>query len=828
MTVSSIIVRTSPKTLIVSILSLGRPENVLRQLGELPTWLAEAAAQAGIVCHIVVRNNDPGVSFTAVAAQMAEVDAAFADIACTLVTDVPNNGFGGGHNANIALVPSDYVLILNDDIGFPHMAWLTEAIAMLDSDPAVACVAAEENPRHVNPLFGNGLMPGAFHLHGLTYGEASVLLCRRSAFDEAGGFHEDFAWAMCEDADMSLRFQQLGYRIAFVDMPHQHWRSTSFNSLPSPVKSSILEHNRAALFANWRESFASGQVGHIEIYDVWSDGLGDVMCALTHLLARLAAMTDAQRRAVIVNTSHPELFGWLGLNGIRVQSEPDVMKLRASQPSEGLATLRSTREANFSLPFNIHPLLAGTLGVAPADAATRAALASKLAALRPPAMSLPPAGSYAVVHLEFDRTHEGRALSPAAAAELLTHCGQLFKTVVLVGREHRLSAALCTAATAKFMDLQGKLSLTQLAAVIARAGYFVGIDSFPSHVAQACGVPAAIFFGAIHPLTRAWQASRVWPLVSDLPCVGCYHTQLEPSVPFCMRRDQACTTELPTMRATLARMIAGEGHDWSGAEASLQALQARMIKLARFHPAPPERLFRGNQMPNETASNMIYRMMNQVGELVRGQYQTTTVNALMGQINVLQSEVFAGRVHLDEVQRELRRRPAAGGSMAHAPHATRIVQLCAMELESLRCTTKLADQWIEVEAFEDDPQLLLPLILGGGGKVQLRLSCVAEPHEAMQIFWALGDAPFSLENLRTITAESAVVSANIVLDVPDGETLRVRIDPITGRGRSRLHGSIGGDFVLLDPVPPPPVLEPLPPAILPVPPSVVRAARRHH
>ena len=813
---------TMVRTLAVSILSLGRPENVLRQLAELPTWLAEAGAQTGTVSHIVVRNNDPGVSFADVAVRLRDVAAEFPDIGCTLVTDVPNNGFGAGHNTNIALVPSDYVLILNDDIGFPHMAWLTEALAMMDDDPSVACVACEENPRHVNPLFGNGQLPGSFHLHGLTYGEASVLACRRTAFDAAGGFHEDYAWAMCEDADLSLRFQQLGYRIAFLDMPHQHWRSTSFNSLPGPVKSSILEHNRAALFANWRESFASGQVGRIEIFDVWSDGLGDVMCALPHLLARLTGMTDAQRSAVIVNTSHPELFGWLGLEGIRVQSEPDIMKLRASQREDGVATLRSTREANFSLPFNIHPLLAGTLGVAPADAATRAVLAGKLAALRPPSMTLPAAGSYAVVHLEFDRTHEGRALSPAAVADLLTQCGQVFKTVVLVGREHRLSAALCHAPTAKFVDLQGKLSLTQLAAVIARAGHFVGIDSFPSHVAQACGVPAAIFFGAIHPLTRAWQARSVWPLVADLPCLGCYHTQLEPSVPFCMRRDQACTSELPAMRSTLTRMIAGEAHDWSAAEASLQALQSRMIKLTRFHPAPPERLFRGSQMPNETASNMIYRMLNQVGDLVRGQYQTTTVNTLLSQTKVLQSDVFAGRVQLDEAQRELRRRPAAGALAAHATHATRIVQLSTVALEALRCTTQLADQWIEVEAFEDDPQLLLPLILGGGGKVQLRLSCVAEPHEAMQIFWALGDAPFSLEHFRTVTAESSVVSANIVLDVPDGETLRVRIDPITGRGRSRLHGSIGGDFVLLDPVPAPPELEALPPAIVPVPPSVAR------
>jgi hypothetical protein len=109
------------------------------------------------------------------------------------------------------------------------------------------------------------------------------------------------------------------------------------------------------------------------------------------------------------------------------------------------------------------------------------------------------------------------------------------------------------------------------------------------------------------------------------------------------------------------------------------------------------------------------------------------------------------------------------------------------------------DQWIDVEAFDDDPQLLLPPIRGRGGKVQLRLSCIAEPHEALQIYWALGEENFSIENLRTVSAESSVVSANLVLDVAEGELLRIRIDPITGIGAARLHGTLGGLFTLVEP-----------------------------
>jgi GT2 family glycosyltransferase len=787
--------------LLVSILSLGRPENVLRQLSDLPNWLTEVAASTGIASEIVVRNNDPGTSFADVAARIREVNILYADVTCTLVTDVANNGFGGGHNSNIALTASEYVLILNDDIGFPHMAWLAEAIDMLRRDPALAVVAAEENPRYISPFFGNGLLPGAFHLQALTYGEASILLCRRSALEAAGGFHADYAWAMCEDADLSFRLQQLGYSVGFIAMPHQHWRSSSFNSLPTQVKSSILEHNRAALFANWRDSFALGRIGRFEVFDLWSDGTGDVFCALPHVFARLTQMTQQQRANVVVNTSHQEIFGWLDLPGVRVQSEPDIMKLGSSLAMEGIATLRSTRQVNFSLPFNIHSLLAGTLGVTPADAAARAAFAARIARLRPPARMPPHQGVIAVVHLEFDRNHEGRALSPAMMARLLTHCGRIFDTVVLVGRERRLSADLCEAPTARFIDLQGRLSITQLAAVVARASYFVGIDSFPSHLAQACGIPAAVFFGAVHPLTRVWQAGRVWPLVAALDCIGCYHTHLEASVPFCMRRDQACTTELQeaAIDTTLRHMVKGERHDWSGEELSLQALQARLIKLERFHPAPPERVFKGHGTANERVSNMIYQMADQMGELLRGQYQSSTVSALLGQVQDLQSQLFTGRVLLDQARRlQPGGRAAAQVSGADDTGTTRILQLSRLGLEQIRCRIVISDQWIDVEAYDDDPQLLLPLIRGRGGKVQLRLSCIAEPHEAMQIYWALGEESFSIENVRTVTAESSVVSANLVLDVAEGELLRIRIDPTTGIGASRLHGSLGGLFTLVD------------------------------
>jgi GT2 family glycosyltransferase len=786
------------KVILISILSFGRPQNVVNQLNSLPEWLHSFALASNIHCHIVVRNNDPKADFAEVAALMHAVEAGYPTLRCSLITGVPNTGFGAGHNSNIASAAGDYALILNDDIGFPHINWLGEAVNLLDTDARTVCVGADENPKHINPFFGNGLLPGAFHLMTLQYAEASVLLFNRAAFDRLGGFSADYRWAMCEDSDLSLRVQQNGLRIAHLSMPHEHWRSTSFNSLPGTVKSSILEHNRAALFANWGETLTAGRIGRFEVFDIWSDGIGDVFCALPHMLERLAQSPIGQRRNIVVNTSHPELFGWLELDGARVMSVRDLAELRAALAQEGLATLRSMRDINFSLPFNIHPLVAGALGVDQAGPATMARFGAMLRGLPLPqvGISLVP-GSYCVVHLEFSRNHEGRALAVGASAALLRQCGMVFDRIVVVGRERHLSGALFGGA-ADIVDLQGVLSLSQLAAVVANARYFVGLDSFPAHVAQAAGVASAVFFGAVHPLARVWDPATTWPLTAALDCIGCYHTHLEPSVPFCMRRDVACTTDIDAgaMQAVLAAMVAGGAFGWGDLQLGWQALQARLIKLARFHPAPPERLFRSHLVANEEMSNLMYKVTEQVGALLRGHYHTSTVQALAAQAAELQAEIYTTRVALDAAQKL----HGAGSFMmaAKPPYATQIIQLSSLALVAQRCRVQIADQWIEAEAYDDDPQISLPLLRGGGGNVQLRLSSVTGANDALQVYWAVNDAAFSPERVHTMPSAGGMQTAHLIFDIAADDTLQIRIDPCTQAGRARLRGSLGGVFALLD------------------------------
>ncbi len=787
-------IRVLQPKLLVSVLSLGRLDNVLRLLEDTPGWLMECCEQAACTCHLVIRNNDPQTDFAPCAVRIAELAEALPLLQCTLVTGGHNTGFGGGHNANAALLPADYILILNDDLGFPDMRWLNTALRMLREDPQLACVGAQESPQRINPLFANGTLPDTFAAGLISYAEASVLLFSRRAFDLAGGFHADYQWAMCEDADLSLRVQQLGLRIAHIAIPHQHWRSTSFNALPGPVKSSILEHNRSAFFANWGDSFSAGVPGRMEIFDLWSDGMGDVFCALPHVLARLENLPPERLATVVVNTSHPELAALFGMPGLRVTREANLDRLRASYTLQGIATLRSTRAVNFSLPFNMHAQLPSALGIPAADEATFGRFAARLKAL-PMSFGLDLApGGYCAFHTEFERDHEGRAMTISATAALLRQAAARFGRVALLGRERRIFPRELGLGADVVVDLQGRLSVLDMMSVVAKAGWFVGIDSFPSHVAAAAGVPAAVFFGAVHPLARSWNEAKLWPIQAELDCLGCYHRHLEPSVPFCMRRDQACTEgpKAGKLDALLADMDQGRRFDWAPMYARFTALQGEMLRLLRHHPAPPERLFRPSQAPNEQVSNLVYAITEQVSHLFRTQYQTAALSDVERQLSGVQSELFLARIALDEARAKLIMR----GSAPDTHLATRIVQIGQLNLMAVDCQTRVAGQWLEISTSEDDPQLLLPPLHGRDARVQLRLTVTTTEPGHAQIFWAKGGEPFCDERVRVLAtgAESATVA--LMFDLATTEELRFRIDPLTGPGHARLHGSLGGLFYL--------------------------------
>lgn len=71
------------------------------------------------------------------------------------------------------------------------------------------------------------------------------------------------------------------------------------------------------------------------------------------------------------------------------------------------------------------------------------------------------------------------------------------------------------------INLIGKLSLRQSAALISRAKLFVGLDSVPMHVANAFKIPSVILFGSTSPREVLVDARNVKIIQSSEYCLGC-------------------------------------------------------------------------------------------------------------------------------------------------------------------------------------------------------------------------------------------------------------------------------------------------------------------
>lgn len=142
-----------------------------------------------------------------------------------------------------------------------------------------------------------------------------------------------------------------------------------------------------------------------------------------------------------------------------------------------------------------------------------------------PYLACEPVGSlpedYVVIHA--GKTNwVGRDWSPMKFDMVASRIRKLGQNVICVGGggDHKVPCDL---------DLKGKTDLKQMAYVISKAKLFVGIDSFPFHVAQAFHVPAVTFFGSIKPELRIYRDNVRAVTADGLRCLGCHHKRPAPS-----------------------------------------------------------------------------------------------------------------------------------------------------------------------------------------------------------------------------------------------------------------------------------------------------------
>jgi ADP-heptose:LPS heptosyltransferase len=95
-----------------------------------------------------------------------------------------------------------------------------------------------------------------------------------------------------------------------------------------------------------------------------------------------------------------------------------------------------------------------------------------------------------------------------------------------------LDALSPSASSVPSLDLMGKTTFHQLAAVVRRCRLVVGNDSGPLHLADSLGRPVFTIFGPTNPRKWAPLHQPGHAIHRGLPCSPCYHLSYMPACPY--------------------------------------------------------------------------------------------------------------------------------------------------------------------------------------------------------------------------------------------------------------------------------------------------------
>lgn len=150
---------------------------------------------------------------------------------CTVVESGANLGFAGGCNFGVTHSTGDIVAFLNNDAR-PDPRWVAEAVAAIESDPQIGCVASKvldwdgEKIDYVDSSltwFGMGYKREAERVDNgewdipknVLFPTGAATFIPRKLYEELGGFDERY-FMFYEDVDLGWRINLAGYDVRYV------------------------------------------------------------------------------------------------------------------------------------------------------------------------------------------------------------------------------------------------------------------------------------------------------------------------------------------------------------------------------------------------------------------------------------------------------------------------------------------------------------------------------------------------------------------------------------------------------------------------------------
>lgn len=433
-----------------------------------------------------------------------------------------NEGFSKPANDLASAAQTDYLVFLNSD-AVVGPGWLEALYKPFVTVPRVGVTGPKGGCRTLTPT-GDGEAG-----ERITYIEGSCMMVPRALFLSMGGFDtETFRFAYSEDSDFCLRLRERGWKVVEVEVPgYQHERAVTSRRVEEEGQidlRGIAAINKMRLLARWQHVIQRGTFRR-RIVVHRSAARGDVF--QLSALARIVADRIPHWK-LYADTLWPELF----------ENNPLISPVSDLSGPADHVDLDGAYEQRPQVPIAI--AYAQAIGV------------PEPIPLRMPELYLTEDEKERASPSPYVVIHPGWTGWPGKDAPI-----ELWEGIITELRKRDLGPiAVCGD---KQTPMLGDIDLRatpfrELGANIGAAGLFIGLDSFPAHLAYAMRTPAVVLFGAVPPQRVIVERAFAVPVQANhLQCLGCHLEGPQPRLYSGCVRDRlevhqglsaACMTEL--------------------------------------------------------------------------------------------------------------------------------------------------------------------------------------------------------------------------------------------------------------------------------------------
>jgi ADP-heptose:LPS heptosyltransferase len=444
------------------------------------------------------------------------------------------------------MAKGEYFVVLNNDVEVPP-SWLTTMGACF-SDPKVAVVGTKGQ---CSALTKEGVgCPGTV----VEYIEGSCLMTPVSLARKHGLFLDIYRFAYNEDADYSLRMREAGYLISQADVKLLHHGSKTSELVKKTVDLDGYKARNAAIFKNQWKNYLERRSFSKTVLIRRTSATGDVLL-VTPIFRSLRKKWPDVKISLI--TGFPDI----------VTRNPNIDRLE-----NGFRLPITNYDHFYDLDFAYERRPMIHIVKAYAEACD-VKLDSYIPEVFPTsdddrwADATVPRGRPILIINPGPTAWVGRNWTNVKFAEVVNYWRKKGYFTVLTGFILNNSVP-CD------LDLRNRTTMHQLACLMRRASLYIGIDSFPMHLAVAADLPIAAVFGCIDPAYRLPPDTPYFRgvMAENVGCLGCNHYLQAPRVTTgCFRDKVYCMDKLEP-----AQVI-------SESETSVREYQLKGISPRRFY-----------------------------------------------------------------------------------------------------------------------------------------------------------------------------------------------------------------------------------------------------